>query len=45
MTIERYGNRFFALYDADGSLVCVTVYRKGAEEVRRRLEQAREKAR
>ena len=46
MKIDRYGNtRFFALYDADGSLVCVTVYRKGAEEVRRRLEQAREKAR
>jgi hypothetical protein len=45
MTIERYGNRFFALYDADGSLVCVTVYKKGAEEVRRRLEQAREQAR
>ena len=35
MQIERYG-RFWAVYDA-GVLVCVTVYRKGALEVARRL--------
>jgi len=38
MTIERYKRtRFWAVYDADGELVCVCVYRKGAEEVVRRL--------
>ena len=36
MTIRRYG-RFWAVYDSDGALVCVTVYRKGAVEVVRRL--------
>ena len=34
--IEPWG-RFHALYDPDGKLVCVTVYRKGAVEVVRRL--------
>jgi len=39
MTITRYGNtRFWALYDEDGTLICVTVYKKGAEEVMRRLQ-------
>ncbi len=39
MKIERYGKtRFWALYDEDGTLICVTVYRKGAEEVLRRLQ-------
>lgn len=43
MTIMRYkggrykGGRYWALYDAAGALVCLCVYRKGAEEVRRRL--------
>jgi len=37
MTIERYKARFWALLDQDGTLICVCVYRKGAEEVRRRL--------
>jgi len=38
MTITRYGRtRFWAVWDADGELICVTVYRKGAEEVLRRL--------
>ncbi len=32
----RYG-RFWAVYDPAGSLVCVTVYKKGAAEVIRRL--------
>lgn len=38
MTIEKYGQRFWAVYDADGTLICVTVYKKGAKEVVRRLE-------
>ncbi len=41
MRIERWkGGRFWAVYDVDGSLVCVTVYRKGAMEVVRRLQQS-----
>ena len=35
MTISRYG-RFWAVYDHE-VLVCLTVYRKGALEVVRRL--------
>lgn len=34
--IESYG-RNFALYDSTEALVCLTVYRKGAVEVIRRL--------
>ncbi len=37
MRIERYKNRFWALWDGDGTLICVTAYRRGAEEVKRRL--------
>jgi len=38
MQIERYGTtRYWAVIDADGSLICLCVYRKGAEEVVRRL--------
>ena len=37
--IQPYGNRYFALYEGD-DLVCVTVYKKGALEVKRRLETA-----
>ncbi len=37
LSIERYGDRFYALYDGE-DLVCVTVYKKGALEVKRRLE-------
>lgn len=36
MYLLRHG-RFWALYDADDSLVCVAVYRKGAREIARRL--------
>jgi hypothetical protein len=36
MVVRKYG-RYWALYDAAGELVCVCVYRKGAEEVVRRL--------
>jgi len=34
--IDKYSDRTFALYDGE-DLVCVTAYRKGAEEVRRRM--------
>ena len=38
MRIERYkGSRFWALYDEAGTLVVVTVYKRGAAEVERRL--------
>jgi len=38
MRIERYGNtRYWAVIDADGSLVCLCVYRKGAKEIVERL--------
>lgn len=37
VNITRYKGRFWALIDSDGTLICVTVYRKGAEEVKRRL--------
>jgi hypothetical protein len=33
--IKKYG-RYFAVYDGE-TLVCVCVYRKGAQEVKRRL--------
>lgn len=36
--IERYRTtRHWAVYDGDGDLICLCVYRKGAEEVVRRL--------
>jgi hypothetical protein len=37
MKIKKYG-RYFAVFDAQGALVCLCVYRKGAREVVRRLE-------
>ena len=38
MRIEKYKQtRFWAVYDNAGVLICVCVYRKGAEEVKRRL--------
>lgn len=36
MHYERY-KRFWAVYDGAGSLVCVTVYKRGAREIVRRL--------
>ncbi len=39
LSIQHYGDRYFALYDGE-DLVCVTVYKKGASEVKRRLEMA-----
>ena len=35
--IERYGRRWWAVYDEGGELIAVCVYRKGAMEVLRRL--------
>ncbi|HYH05622.1 MAG TPA: hypothetical protein VEK11_01055 [Thermoanaerobaculia bacterium] len=38
LNIERYrGTRFWGLYEA-GQLLCVTVYKKGAEAVKTRIE-------
>jgi hypothetical protein len=38
LTVERYRRtRFWGLYEA-GQLLCVTVYKKGAEAVRTRIE-------
>jgi len=37
LTIERYGTRFWALYEF-GVLLCVTVYKKGAAAVKQRIE-------
>jgi len=38
MRIERYGKtRYWAVRDREGTLVYLCVYRKGAEEVVRRL--------
>jgi hypothetical protein len=39
MTIRKYG-RFWAVYAGDGALICVCVYKKGALEVLRRLQNA-----
>jgi len=38
MTIRKYG-RYWALYDDAGELVCVCLYKKGAAEVLKRLQQ------
>jgi hypothetical protein len=37
LLIQPYGNRYYALYEGE-DLICVTVYKKGAMEVKRRLE-------
>ena len=39
LVVQPYGSRYYALYDGE-DLVCVTVYKKGALEVKRRLETA-----
>jgi hypothetical protein len=39
MRIERYRNtRYWAVVEANGTLVCLCVYRKGAAEVVERLQ-------
>ena len=42
MVVKKYGARFWAVYDEDGMLVCVTVYKKGAVEVCKRLSKGRD---
>ena len=37
MTIRRYGGRYWAVFDASGTLVCVYLDKEGAQEVVRRL--------
>ena len=37
MRVSRYKGRFWAVYDPTGTLVVVTVYKRGANEVKRRL--------
>jgi hypothetical protein len=44
MTITRYG-RYWAVLDADGSLICLCVYKRGALEVLRRLQAMKQKER
>ena len=36
-SVARYKGRYWAVYDMENELVCVTVYRKGAYEVAHRL--------
>jgi hypothetical protein len=36
VTMAKYGRRYWAVWDGE-DLVAVTVYKKGAKEVRRRL--------
>ena len=38
MVIRKYG-RYWAVYDAAGVLICVCMYRKGAQEVVRLLQE------
>jgi hypothetical protein len=40
-TIEPWGEKYYALYDGD-QLVCVTVYKRGALEVMKRLSEREE---
>jgi hypothetical protein len=37
-SLEKWDDRYWAVFDGS-DLVCVTVYKKGALEVKRRLEQ------
>jgi hypothetical protein len=39
MKIDKWPPKFWAVYDDDAELVCVTVYKKGAREVVRRIAQ------
>ena len=36
-TVVKYGSRYWAVLAPAGELVCVTLYRKGAQEVVKRL--------
>jgi hypothetical protein len=37
MRIEPYGDNWYGLYDSEGNLICVCVYKRGCLEVMRRL--------
>ena len=37
MEIKKYRN-YWALYDEGGEIICVTIYKKGAIEVKKRIE-------
>lgn len=37
MRVTKHG-RYWAVHDAEGTLVCIAVYKKGALEVARRLQ-------
>ena len=39
MRITKYKSTYWAIYDENEELICVTVYKKGALEVVRRLTQ------
>jgi hypothetical protein len=41
--VKRYGNRYWQVLDPAGELVAVVLFKKGAMEVKRRLEGAQEK--
>jgi hypothetical protein len=41
MIIRKYG-RYWALYDVEHVLICLCVYKKGAQEVIRRLQAMKE---
>ncbi len=43
MTIEKYG-RYWKVIDVEGALICMTVYKRGALEVVRRLQQSLDNA-
>jgi len=36
-SMRKWNGRNWAVYDREGNLVCVTVYKKGAREVVRRI--------
>jgi len=40
LKIQKYGSRNWSVYDNSGNLICVTVYKKGAVEVAKRLSDA-----
>lgn len=42
LRVEKYGRRTFAVYEAD-ALLAVVCYRKGAEAIRRRIEELRQR--
>lgn len=37
LILKKHGDKYWAVYDKENELICITVYKKGAEEVIRRL--------